>query len=303
VRIAFLGNFSVPYSTESHHKWTWERLGHTVIPVQENKCIAAQFFEACRGADLVQVTHTHGWGPQDGSMERAMIEVKAMGVPTMSYHLDYYWGLSTWDKRADRVGKTWDWKVDYFFSTDGAHDAWFRELGVNHHWLPPGVVESGCYEGQRQQTYACDVAFAGSVSYHPEYPFRPRLVQALRDRYGARFRLFQGVREKALNDVYASAKVVVGDHIFAGTPCYWSDRCPETCGRGGFIVYPETEGMTIPVVTYEPQDLEDLFAKIDYYLENENEREVLRRRCHEHVRVNDTYTNRLQEILKVMGLA
>lgn len=303
MKIAFLGNFSVPYSTESHHKWTWERLGHTVIPVQENRMTAGQFVEACRGADLAQITHTHGWGPAEPEMRDAMAKVKAMGVPTFSYHLDYYWGLDQWDRRASRVGQTWDWKVDYFFSTDGGHEDFYKERGVNHRWLPPGVVEYGCKPGTFRPELACDVAFVGSVSYHPEYPFRGDLVTKLQGHYGTRFKHFQGYREDRLNDLYASVKVAVGDHVFAGGPRYWSDRLPETCGRGGFLIYPRTEGLTIPVVTYTPQNFEDLVSKVDYHLQFSEEREVVRKECFEHVRGHDTYTHRLKTVLEVMGRA
>ena len=34
-QIVFLGNFNVDYSSESHHAKTLEKLGHTVIRLQE----------------------------------------------------------------------------------------------------------------------------------------------------------------------------------------------------------------------------------------------------------------------------
>ena len=105
-----------------------------------------------------------------------------------------------------------------------------------------------------------------------------------------------------MNNTYASIKVVVGDHCFAGMPRYWSDRLPETCGRGGFLLYPRTEGMTIPTATYEPQNTRDLIQKIDYFLAHEEERQAIRDAAFEHVRTNDTYTNRLQEIVRVLGV-
>ena len=304
MKIVFLGNFSVPFSTESHHRCTWEKLGHQVVALQENRATTDEVVNACHGAQLCQLTHTHGWStPGSFSCEEMMRRIKDLGVPTMSYHLDYYHGLSTWDKRADRVGQAWDWKTDYWFSTDGAHDDWFKDRGVNHNWLPPGVVEYGVYEGTPQPGLVVDVGFAGSTSYHPEYPFRGIMVATLQKHYGPRFRLFQGYREQSLNNLYASVKILVGDHVFAGVPKYWSDRLPETCGRGGFILYPKTEGLCIPTATYAPQNVDDLIAKIDYYLAHEAEREEIRKRCFEYVKAHDTYTHRLQEVLQVMELA
>lgn len=304
MKIVYLGNFGVNFSTESHLKYSWEKLGHQVVGLQEGRASTDQVLAACQDAQIFQWSHTHSWLTNGSVSVDEMVErLHRSKVKTLSFHLDYFASLDLWDKRASRVGKTADWKLNYIFTTDGGHEDFYRERGVNHHWLPPGVVEYGCKLGTFRSELACDVAFVGSQNYHPEYEFRPKLITALQARYGNRFKLFQGYREDRLNDLYASVKVVVGDHVFAGTPKYWSDRLPETAGRGGFIVYPKTEGMTIPVATYEPQNLDDLFKQVDYYLAHGDEREEIRLKCHEHVKAHDTYTNRLQTILEVMGLA
>lgn len=303
MKIVFIGNFSVPYSTESHHKWTWEKLGHQVVALQEINTTTDAVLEACKGAQVLQVTHTHGWSVRGSiSPEEMLNRVRDMGIASFSYHLDIYFGLNLLDKRAERVGQHWSWKVDHFFSTDGGHQAEYEARGVRHHYLPSGVVEYGCFRGTKMDVFTSDIGFVGSIGYHPEYPFREELVRKLKEHYGPRFRTYAGMRETALNNVYASVKVVVGDHCFAGIPYYWSDRLPETCGRGGFLIYPRTEGMTIPTATYNPQDVKDLIEKIDYYLAHADEREAIRTTAFEHVKAHDTYTHRLQEVLRVIGV-
>lgn len=302
MKIVLFGNHRFIFSTESHHLWTWKKLGHEVVALQEGVATTDDILRACEGASVLQVTHTHGWSIAGSITPEEMLKrVRAMGVKTFSYHLDLYFGLNTLDKRAERVGQHWSWKVDYFFSTDGAHEAEYKAAGVNHYYLPPAVVEYGCFKGQYNPQFATDIAFTGSVGYHPEYPFRTKLIENLRRVYGGQFRVFSGMREDALNSVYASCKILIGDHCMAGMPRYWSDRLPETCGRGGFILYPKTEGMTIPTATYEPQNLVDIYNKVAYYLNHPQEREAIRDAAFEHVRKFDTYTNRLQEILRVMG--
>jgi hypothetical protein len=303
VKIVFLGNFDPVHSTESHHAFTWERLGHQVTRLQENRATTDQVVKACEGADLFQWTHTHGWTTPGKILLTEMLDqIHGMGVKSFSYHLDVYWGLNTWDKRQDNIGKHPSWRVQHFFSTDGSHEADWKARGVNHHWKRPGVVEYGCFEGQARPELASDVGFAGSTQYHPEYPFRGTMVKALQQRYGNRFRVFKGVRERALNDLYASCKVLVGDHCFAGRPSYWSDRAPETCGRGGFLLYPLVEGFTIPTATYLPQSLPDLFKKVDFYLEHPEKREEVRKRAFRYVQANETYTQILSEILQELNL-
>jgi hypothetical protein len=303
MKIVFVGNFSVPFSTESHHRWTWEKMGHEVVALQENTTTTDAVLSACAGAQLFQWTHTHGYSFSGTVSQDEMVRrIRLMGVKSFSYHLDIYFGLNQLDRRQDRIGEHPSWKVDYFFSTDGNHEADYRVRGVNHIYLPPGVVEYGCYKGHFAQPLASDIGFVGSIGYHPEYPFRTRLIEELKKHYGPRFHTYAGMRETALNNVYASVKVVVGDHCFAGVPRYWSDRLPETCGRGGFLLYPRTEGMTIPTATYEPQNIPDLISKIDYYLAHNDERNAIRDTAFEYVKTHDTYTHRLQEILRVIGL-
>lgn len=302
-KVVFVGNFDVPFSTESHHKWTWEKLGWEVVALQENRTSTDAILAACQGTQLFQWTHTHGWGFGGSiSPEEMLQRIREMGVPSFSYHLDLYFGLNQLDKRDVRTGEHPSWKVDHFFSTDGGHEAEYKARGVNHHWLPSGVVEYGCFKGQFCEVFASDVGFVGSVGYHPEYPFRTEMVRRLKDHYGTRFRTYAGMRETALNNVYASVKVVVGDHCFAGLPFYWSDRLPETCGRHGFLLYPRTEGITIPTALYKPQDVNDLIENIDYWLANEKQRREIQDIAFEHVKQHDTYTQRLQEVLKVIGI-
>jgi hypothetical protein len=152
------------------------------------------------------------------------------------------------------------------------------------------------------------VVFVGSRHYHPEYRFRTTLIDWLQKTYGGRFRRFGGdaggvVREAMLNDVYASAKVVVGDSCFAGAPYYWSDRVPETLGRGGFLIHPTTPGLTIPgLAEYKPGNLIELKQRIAYWLTHEKERRACADTAMAAVRAEHTYTHRMATLLETMGL-
>lgn len=301
MKIAFVGNFDCIWSTESHHAWTWRKMGHEVIQLQENRTSEKQVLDACRESQIFQFTHTHGWNCP--VTMQTVSQIHAMGVKTFSYHLDRYFGIGS---RQSSYLSHPSFHLNYFFSTDGGNEAGWKNAGINHIYLPPAVVEYGAYLSTPREPQI-DVLFTGSVGYHAEYPFRPRMVAALTHNYGTRFQVRNGVRESPLNDLYAAAKVCVGDHIFAGSPLYVSDRLFETVGRGGFIVYPDTPGITdlIPgLVTYKPQDENDLIHKIDYFLDLAHESERLERRnlAFEWVKKHGTYTNRLQKVLDIMGV-
>lgn len=309
--VAVLGNHSLSFCTESELDWTFENLGHRVIKFQENTDQTHHIYARCLAekVDLFVYIHTHGWNtPGTLSVEDLIIMLRQKGIKTASFHLDLYWGLNVNDKRQDRVGTHPFWRTDFVFTADGGHQDEFKARGVNHYWLPPAVVERGCYKGNFNQDWAVDVAFVGSKGYHPEYPFRGQLIDWLESSYGNRFRRYcgdtqwGGFREQRLNDLYASVKVVAGDSCTAGIPYYWSDRVPETLGRGGFLIHPEVKGLDIPgLVTYKPQDVNDLHEKIEYYLAHEDERRACVELASADVKANHTYTNRVRTMLEVMG--
>jgi len=305
MNIAYIGNFEVSFSTENDVKWSLEKLGHDVITLQENKVSADEVVSASRerGVRLLIWTHTHSW-PILGDNYKMLDQLRASGIKTCSFHLDRFWGLEALDGRESRIGQHAFWKTDMVFTADGGNDQKFKDRGVNHVWMQPAVVERDCYFGSPSLQFNSPLCFAGADFYHPEYPFRTILVNQLREVYGANFRVYQGIREAALNNLYATVRVVVGDHCFAGAPNYWSDRVPETIGRGGFLIAPETPGLSIPgLVTYEPQNIEDLRKKINYFIDDDHqvERNTLRNLAHEDVKKNHTYTQRMIKLLEVMN--
>jgi hypothetical protein len=304
LRISLIGNFDPPHSTENDLLWTLRDMGHQVIPFQENQDSTEEILSGSSGSKLCLFIHTHGWvSPGKMSLDRLWEELRKQGTVTASFHLDRYWGLNALDQREEKIGKHAFWKTDFCFTADGGNQERFSARGVNHHWLPPGVVKRECRLGEFRGELSTEIGFIGAVGYHPEYPFRGELINFLRDVYGERFRVYQGYRGQPLNDLYASVKVVVGDSCFGGADRYFSDRVPETLGRGGFLIHPACKGLDIPgLVTFSPGNLYELQDRIDYYLNHESEREHLRCAAHHWVKSWETYSNRMKTLLGVCGL-
>ncbi|MDP7724766.1 hypothetical protein [Mycobacterium sp. TY814] len=118
MRVAFLGNFGVSYSSESHHAKSLEALRHEVIRLQEPKTAASTIRAEAEQSDLFVWVHTHGWFTP--GISEAIDHIKAHGVPVVAYHLDAYrqipdrWsqyqrdseiigGLSAFRKEAERA--------------------------------------------------------------------------------------------------------------------------------------------------------------------------------------------------------
>lgn len=305
--VLYIGNFGPRHSTENHLKTTLESMGHHVKMAQENKITSDDVVGMLDAypVDLLLWTRTWNYPGDHLPLEKA----KGLGIPTVAYHLDLYNHLR-------RQSSIWDdawWRCDFVFTPDGGSSALWREHNVNHYWMPPGVLEAEAYIADVPRT-GPDVLFVGTGrDYHREWPYRVQLIKWLRATYRNRFVHVgtggrRAVRNDALNRLYASSKVVVGDALCPGFnhPRYWSDRVPETLGRGGFLIHPFIEGLDEffedrrDLVYYRYRDFDGLRSTIDYYLRQHDERESIRRHGHETCRSHSTYRHRMEKMLEVV---
>ena len=315
--IVFLGNFEVPYSSENHHANSLESLGHNVCRLQERFIKDSVILDQALNSDLFIWVHTHGWNtPGRIGMGMVLEQLRASKIPTMTYHLDLWLGLEREkDLKEDNFYQT----IGHFFATDKLMADWFNEnTNVKGHFLPAGVYDKECYihPDYDVQDFDYDVIFVGSKRYHHEYPYRPQLIDHLRNVYGKRFLHVGGdgdtgtVRGEDLNRIYAKSKIAVGDslNINFSYPYYTSDRLFESTGRGGFTIYPDIKGLDSyfydkkEIVFYKHGDLKDLTNKIDYYLDNPEEREAIRMMGHLRTKKEHTYINRWSSILKELNI-
>ena len=307
MKIAFVGNFEVSFSSENHHAQSLEALGHEVVKLQEGKRSAQEIYEKARTAEILVWIHTHGWETK-GNVSEAIAKLKDAGVVVISYHLDLWLGL---EREKDLNKDPFYTQLDYFFATDKLMCDYFNEhTKVKGVYVPAGVFHKEAYMAQFDGNYKHDVIFVGSRGYHPEWQYRPMLIDWLKDTYGANFAHFGGdglgvVRGHKLNHLYTHSKVAVGDtlcHDFE-YPHYFSDRLFETTGRGGFLIFPYIKGLEEQfeidreIVTYQFGNFAELREKIDYYVRNDAQREAIRKAGHERAKNNHTYMHRWERIL------
>lgn len=305
MRISYLGNFEPPHSTENHVARSLEALGHEVTRLQEGEVPALEVCERSRGHDLFLWTMTQGLAEKSGTREQRALMLADVGrhMTTVGFHLDRWWGL----EREHLVREEPFFRVDRLFTADGGHDERWRELGIRHSWLPPAVYHAEAIDVEPSHR-DLDVVFVGAwrdYGHAGWWPYRHELLVRLRARYGRRFTCWpknEAVRGLELNALLSSAKVVIGDSCLVGAPArYWSDRVPETMGRGGFLVHPEVEGLREAhphLPTWQLGNWEQLFALVDYHLAFPDEREELRREQARHTRELHTYRERLKTLLE-----
>ena len=304
MRLGFLGNFIPPHSTENDRAWSFRKLGHEVVQFQESTTTAAQLLDAMPDLDMLIYSHTHDPSYVVDGLADVFRVYANCEIPTVSAHLDRW----LWLARESDMGVEATWSTEHLFMADMSPEMVEKltQLGIvdRAHYLAPGVVERDCYMAEPDHSkYPHPIVFVGSRGYHPEYAWRPAMIDSMKRIYGKDFGHYGGdgiasLRGHDLNVLMATAEVVVGDSCFGGRPYYASDRVMETRGRGGFLLHPYVEGVDMTGVgLYDPCDVDSLRSQIDYYRNRPGEREAMRFLGHEHVKAHETYTNRSQEMI------
>ena len=228
--------------------------------------------------------------------------IKSMGILTVSWNFDLYWEYY----REKMIKKVPGFAADLVFSTDGGHQKQWEEVGINHFCIRQGIYKPECYMEFQNPT---GVVFVGT-----ENVLNKDRQQILRQVQKNRldFKWYgknnpNDVRGKDLNTLYANTKVVIGDSFYS--PYYWSNRIVETLGRGGFLIHRVVGGLKEEypdLVTYEPNNIKDLLAKIEYFMSHEKERREIVKKNFEHVKNNYTMDkqcailiNKVNEVLSI----
>jgi hypothetical protein len=293
-------------------------MGHSVIRLQEGRASSPKIYKSAIQSQLFIWVHTHGWNTPETSLKMTDVlkELKKRNIPTITYHLDLWLGLKRQeDLETDTIYKD----IEYFFTVDKLMADWFNEnTNVKGRFLPAGVYHQECYihKSYDGTTFDSDVIFVGSRRYHPEYPYRPALIDFLRATYGTNFKHIGGdgdtgvIRGDQLNKAYARSKIAIGDslNLNFNYPYYTSDRLFESTGRGGFTIYPRIVGLeeyfkdNEEIIFYEHGNFDDLKQKIDFYLIHQNKREEIRMAGHQKTVRDHTYINRWKSILSELNI-
>lgn len=311
MRITFLGNFRVDFTSETHHANTLQSMGHQVIRLQESEATTDQLLSDGLNSDLVIWVHTHGWNTFGTvSILELSNRLRAAGVPLITYHLDLWLGLN----RQNDLNSEYYQSLHHFFTVDKKMADYLNDNTNTFGWFIPAAVydkEVYIHPDYDPTNFEHDVIFVGSRNYHPEWPFRPELIDWLKQNYNFTHVGGDGigvVRGDALNRMYAKSKIAIGDTLNIGFnyPHYSSDRLWESIGRGAFTIYPQIEGLDEyyedrkEVVFYKHGNFRNLREHIEYYLVHDDEREKIRLEGQYRTKISGTYVNRWHEILQIL---
>lgn len=262
MKIVYFANHSNTGSdnTESHIKFAFEKLGHTVSCINENNFTKTEVINQTKDADLFLF---HKAGIKDGYTFMRFIEALSyITCPKVCWYFDKIWG----DREA--VMENLVPYIDKLFVTD---ETWMRRTGfTNVDVLHQGIGTEDMSFGKSRPELETEIAFVGNI-----YGDRLEFVEKLKNKYGDKFRVFGNIFNRDLYDLCASTKVFIAPDS-PGDDFYWSSRVYMILGSGGFLIHPKYEGLKQEfkdkehIVYYD--DFNDLCDKIDFYLENDKKR-------------------------------
>jgi len=306
--VAYVGNFDAPWFTECHVADALEVNGHTVVRLDETD--RATWVGLARPpAEWAMVLWTASRPANGALVGRALDAAKAANLPVVGYHLDRWWGLR---READIATSQFHRGVDVLCTADGGHQAEWSSVGIEHWWMPPAIAgaEAARTPNPRDGEH---IVFVGSWDRYTvarEWPLRMQLVEHLRARWGELVEFYPRsrlapVRGQALTDLYAAATVAVGDSCLAGDAThYWSDRIPETLGRGGYLIHPDVIGLDehytpgVHLDTYPVGDFDALDTLIEAALADPERGRAIGTAAKAHVIDRHLYEHRLADVME-----
>lgn len=307
MHVAYIGNFEPEHSTENHVARALETVGHRVTRWLERPWTWLHILDHILDGqpDLILWTSTNDYAPPDTFHEQRMVMKKAhdVDVPVVGYHLDLWWGIS----RQHLVHEKPFFEVDLLCTADGGHPNQWSDAGIEHSWYPPAISRDEARLGHDNGRFASEIAFVGSWAggYHRESVHRYQLIEHLKERWGDLVAFWpergrSSIRGQDLCDLYASTRIVVGDSCMVpNLSYYWSDRVPETTGRGAFLLHPEVVGLAAQhpsLITWQAGDWGQLDELIQHYLDRDDERERIASACRFETLSRHTYEVRMLEL-------
>jgi hypothetical protein len=149
------------------------------------------------------------------------------------------------------------------------------------------------------------IIFTGTVGHGER---RSSHIESLKSHYGVRFavtgeRPRSKVHGRALAHRLASAKIAIAPDG-PNTHKYWSNRVYLTLGLGGFLIHPYCDRLlehydSDELVTYKTR--EELIELIDFYLQDNHFRELMRKRGHERTFKNHLYRHRCEVLVQLIN--
>lgn len=194
------------------------------------------------------------------------------------------------------------------------HDVEFcRANGIKADYLQIGFPNEIFHTNGEVKENVPEIIFMANYTQgFPLSGYRKDMVSQLRKRYGAKFQVYGnswGEGSFAVPDQYEEARFYRGAKIGINLSHfnysrYSSDRLHRLMGAGCFCLSHNYKDIDLEfengkhLVTWN--NFSELFEKIDYYLEHEDERKLIAKTGCEEMHTNHQWTNRINQLMKML---
>jgi len=285
-------------------KYGFEQLGHAVKAVDAKLHSHDSYRAACEfKPDLIFCSRT-----QALTWKVAEIKAKLKNVVACVWNVDTRANISHWKHLFPLIEA-----CDYYFVPDTKTISQWRKINSNTFWLPQGLQDE-VYNKPREimdndrKKYSCDISFAGGLG-GSSHVHRGKYLDMIKQ-MDVKLKLWgcdgnPKVYNKEHNKMVLLSKINFCCSAFPENEQYTSVRNYKILGAGGFALEFYREGI------YEifPKNVikcytspENLKEKIRYWLNHDQERQQIADMAYKWVHENATYTHRIKDALKYMGM-
>lgn len=201
-------------------------------------------------------------------------------------------------------------EADIFLSPEYEHKEFYKSLGCNFYWFPQAFAPEFLDKYPQPVNKEYDVVFTGS--YTPFGKLRTDILKAVDQKFDLHIfgvtghqwqeqglkNIHPAVMDEGLPELYAKSKIILSIPL-EQVEGSWCDRNAQAMACGSFVLFKyvtPAEQIFKDTIGYF-NTTEDCFKKIDYYLKNADERELIAYRGYKYAQNYLKTKGRIKELL------
>ena len=285
-------------------KHAFEQLGHEIRVIDARLQSHESYKVACDfKPDLIFCSRT-----QTLTWKVTEIKAKFKSAFACVWNVDTRHSINEWNHLFPLIRA-----CDYYFVVADKLIPQWRMINPNTHWLPQGL-QAEAYGRPKAITdadrkrYSCDVSWAGTRT--GVHKGRMSFLNAVAN-LDVEFKQWgcggvPRVYDEEHNKMAVLSKINIACSGWPENGRYSSVRNYKVLGAGGFLLELNRDGLheLFPLNVLDCYSTpQELMEKVRYWLKHEKKREETAERGYKWVHENATYTHRIRDALKHMGMA
>jgi len=289
LNILYVGNTHVPHASENSVVRELIRRGHNVVNFPYPTVAGTNF--PLFNENMFKVINNGKFDLFIGSkcMGLKSYDIKQIKIPKVSWVFDLFQGYITWKRREWYARQAPHW--DCCFGAEGGQVDLYKDKGINYHPLKCGADPTWHKKipyHKDHEIMRCDVSFLGGLYNQLRINMASRInCMNINFKnfvgYQVRSTMLPGVYMEQISELATVGKISIGCNYRNDIPGYWSKRPYELMGGNNFMIQAHVDGMEDDgfkdkknTVFFHKDNFDEMAKLIEYYLENEEERNKIK---------------------------